>query len=587
MKVLIVDDKPENLYLLKILLASKGYEPIIPAANGREALEKLHSEPFDLIISDILMPVMDGFQLCRLCKGDDALKTIPFVFYTATYVDEKDEVFAKKIGADLFLRKPMAPDKFVQSIADLIEVTQRGRLTPSDPFQMEEEETYKHYSERLVKKLEKKMQDLSGELVQRKKMEKDLKIRHEISTIFLTVPEETMYEKVLDLILDLTASKYGMFGYIDEAGDWVCPSLTKEVWAQCQIPDKTIAFPRDKWGGIWGKAMSERTSLYINHSLTLPEGHITIDNALDVPILYQKRLVGNFLVGQNEKGYDQSEVTMLETISDHVAPILSARLARDVESRERKKAEDRLLQAQKLESIGILAGGVAHEINNPINGIMNYAQLIKDKTELNESINEFADEIIRETERVAYIVKNLLTFAREEKEASSPARIKDIVDQSISLIQTVIKSDQISLKVDVPGDLPLIKCRGQQIQQALMNLATNARDALNDRYKGFDENKTIHISAKLFEKEGRRWIRTSVMDHGTGISADTMKNIFDPFFTTKQREVGTGLGLSISYGIVMDHHGELHVESEPGQYTTFHMDLPVDNDLDSEANDNG
>ena len=116
-----------------------------------------------------------------------------------------------------------------------------------------------------------------------------------------------------------------------------------------------------------------------------------------------------------------------------------------------------------------------------------------------------------------------------------------------------------------------------------MNLITNARDALNERYNGFHENKIIRISSKLFEKEGKRWIRTTVTDHGKGISQDAMKTIFVPFFTTKQREVGTGLGLSISHGIVKDHKGDLLVESELGQYTKFHMDLPVDNGWDIEG----
>ncbi|MBW2669221.1 MAG: PocR ligand-binding domain-containing protein [Deltaproteobacteria bacterium] len=254
------------------------------------------------------------------------------------------------------------------------------------------------------------------------------------------------------------------------------------------------------------------------------------------------------------------------------------------EIRERKQAEEekslleaQLQQTQKMESIGTLAGGVAHEINNPINGIMNYAQLIVDRTDAESSLSEFAGEIIHETKRIATIVRNLLTFAREENQAHSSAILKDIIDNTMSLIQTVFKRDQISLEVDVSEDLPKIKCRSQQIQQVIMNLMTNARDALNEKYSGYDENKKIVISSSLFKKNGKRWIRTTVEDHGVGIEPDIKERIFDPFYTTKDRTVGTGLGLSISYSIVKDHHGELRVESEPGQYTKFHMDLPVDN----------
>ncbi|MDM8515722.1 cache domain-containing protein [Desulfobacterales bacterium HSG16] len=243
--------------------------------------------------------------------------------------------------------------------------------------------------------------------------------------------------------------------------------------------------------------------------------------------------------------------------------------------KERMDTKAKLQQQQKLESIGILAGGVAHEINNPINGIMNYAQLIKDRLNPENALIEFADEIIIETNRVATIVHNLLAFARYEKEFHSPARISDIVESALSLIRTVIRHDQVTLKTDVPDDLPEIRCRSQQIQQVLMNLMTNARDALNEKYPGYDENKKIILSAHLLEKEGKKWIRTSVVDQGPGIAPEIRERMFDPFFTTKPRDRGTGLGLSISYGIVQEHNGILHMESVQGKYTQFNLDLPV------------
>ncbi len=244
---------------------------------------------------------------------------------------------------------------------------------------------------------------------------------------------------------------------------------------------------------------------------------------------------------------------------------------------DRKKLEIHLRQHQKLESIGTLAGGVAHEINNPINGIMNYAQLINDRLDQDSPLKEFAIEIGKETERVAVIVRNLLTFSRDEKETHSPADIQDIVDETISLVQTIIRHDQITLEIDIPDDLPKIRCRSQQIQQVLMNLLTNSRDTLNERYPEFDEDKLLIVKVRSFEKDDMKWIRMTVEDHGVGIKDDIRDRIFDPFFTTKDRTKGTGLGLSISYGIVEDHLGEMHVESEPGQYTRFHVDLRVNN----------
>jgi len=276
---------------------------------------------------------------------------------------------------------------------------------------------------------------------------------------------------------------------------------------------------------------------------------------------------------------------------------------------EKEQMQAQLLQAQKLESMGTLAGGVAHEINNPIMGIMNYAQLIKDGLDGEEETPaELAAEIIHETERVATLTKNLLQFARNEKQAHSPARVGDIVAATLSLIRTVMLHDQTTLEVDVPEDLPEIKCRSQQIQQVLMNLLTNARDALNEKYDGYHEDKIVRLSARVLEPASgdigppesaagdigppesaagdigppesipaRPRIRLTVEDHGAGIPDDVRERMFDPFYTTKKPDRGTGLGLAISYGIVRDHHGELSVESEPGQWTRFHVDLPVNN----------
>jgi len=246
---------------------------------------------------------------------------------------------------------------------------------------------------------------------------------------------------------------------------------------------------------------------------------------------------------------------------------------------ENDRIEVQLRQAQKLESIGTLAGGVAHEINNPIMGIMNYAQLILDQLGPDSPVAEYATEIGRESERVAAIVKNLLSFARQDKEAGrKAARLGDIVEGTLSLIKTVMRHDQIVLTVDVPSDLPEVQCRSQQIRQVIMNLLTNARDALNERYPGHDPNKAIIISARevsLVCGRPARAVRLTVEDHGPGIPDDLRKRIFDPFFTTKPHDKGTGLGLSISHGIVKDHGGELSVESAPGQWTRFHIDLPV------------
>ncbi|UNC91631.1 PAS domain S-box protein [Candidatus Contubernalis alkaliaceticus] len=255
---------------------------------------------------------------------------------------------------------------------------------------------------------------------------------------------------------------------------------------------------------------------------------------------------------------------------------------RDITERKRKEQKKMyelalLRQQQKLEAIGVLASGVAHEINNPINGIMNYGQLLLDNEEPGSTNAKYLGEIIDECERVSSIVQNLLQFARHEKQSHSPAQVKDIITKTLLLIDSVFRKEQIVLEVTIPEGLPSIKCRSQQIQQVLMNLLTNARDSLNVRFPGYHVNKIIKIICSHIIKDGRRWIRITVEDCGTGIPESIHEKLYEPFFTTKIREQGTGLGLAISYGIVKEHNGHISFETKVESFTKFYLDLPVDN----------
>jgi PAS domain S-box-containing protein len=213
MKVLIVDDNIENIYLLETVLTGHGYA-VDSVSNGTEALKKLEKGGFKLIISDILMPVMDGFQLCRLCKEDKRLRDIPFIFYTATYTDKKDEQFALKLGADKFIRKPMAPDKLIKIIKYVLKNAGGGKVKQKKSSAKKSEDVFKLYSERLVTKLEKKMLDLEAELNERKKAEEALQ------------QSEARYRRVSELISDYA------YSYCVEADnslilEWITNAFTR------------------------------------------------------------------------------------------------------------------------------------------------------------------------------------------------------------------------------------------------------------------------------------------------------------------------------------------------------------------------
>lgn len=245
------------------------------------------------------------------------------------------------------------------------------------------------------------------------------------------------------------------------------------------------------------------------------------------------------------------------------------------EAAERKEAEAKVIHASTLASIGELAAGVGHEINNPVNGIMNCADIVVKNAEKGSKIEKFGIMIRSEADRIAIIVRDLLTFSRREKTVHSPARLYDVVSAVLTLCRSKLSKSYILLTIDVPEDLPKIDCRSEQLQQVLMNLVINSMHALDDRYSGADPNKTLSIVARQVSVTGHDHLRLTVEDHGSGIAAAHLDRIFDPFFTTKGRDKGTGLGLSVSEGIVRSHDGAISVESVENEYTRFHVDLPL------------
>ncbi|PIE24450.1 MAG: hypothetical protein CSA62_04010 [Planctomycetota bacterium] len=253
---------------------------------------------------------------------------------------------------------------------------------------------------------------------------------------------------------------------------------------------------------------------------------------------------------------------------------------------EREQMNSMLVQAERLAAVGELAAGVAHEVNNPINTILNCAQLIQDGDEDEVLI----EDIVYESKRIASIVRDLLDFARDRQDDMSSVHIEQVISRTLSLVARRIEKQGIQVELSVPKQLPIIHARSQQLQQVLLNLILNARDALT---RGLDaavhDDLRIHIAAAEIEEDEGRWVRISVRDNGIGIDPSVLDRIFQPFFTTKRGSGGTGLGLSVSMGIVRGHHGRLSVVSgsEFGDGSLrgaeFRVDLPVpDDDWDSE-----
>jgi len=237
--------------------------------------------------------------------------------------------------------------------------------------------------------------------------------------------------------------------------------------------------------------------------------------------------------------------------------------------------ETRLQQQQKLETIGLLASSVAHDINNPLMGISSYATMLKEDLEQANMPTSMITEIQNEAERIAVLVKNGLSFCRDADDEPRDHDLHDILDGVRMLVRTLLRRDGVTLVEDIPAGLPPIRCTGERIQQVLLNLIVNARDALNDKYIGQDPEKTITLKARVEGQNGSSRVRLIVEDNGPGIPESIQSRLFEPFVSTKPRGEGTGLGLAICQRIVTDHHGEIVVQSEPGEWTRFEVALPT------------
>src|SRR6266540_2777830 len=233
------------------------------------------------------------------------------------------------------------------------------------------------------------------------------------------------------------------------------------------------------------------------------------------------------------------------------------------------------MRAAHLASIGELAAGVAHEINSPINGIINYAQILCNKSPAGSSPHDLASRILKEGNRIGDIVRGLLTFARERKEERRPVGVTDILSESLALTRAQMKAEGIVLLIHVPPHLSEIVANPQQIQQVFMNIINNARYALNQKYQGAHKNKILQIRGESMREGGVPYVRVTFRDRGVGIPAHLVNKVMEPFFSTKPSGNGTGLGLSVSHGIISDHHGRVTIESVEGEFTNVLVDLPA------------
>jgi PAS domain S-box-containing protein len=544
MKVLIVDDNEENRYLLETMLKGSGYD-VESVENGADAFDQIKAGGIALIISDILMPVMDGFQLCRKVKTDKALCHIPFIIYTATYTGLQDQKFALKIGADRFIQKPCEPNVFMEAVREITTTTKCEKDT-STPKSAKEEEILKLYNERLVRKLEQKMLQAEREIEARQMAENALR---ESQTRLI---EAQRIAKMGDFIWDVES---GAVTWSDALYDMLKYDKS-ETFNYAKIKAK-IHHPDDL----------EEITQWFDDSIAsgkeelIPKEYRVVRR--DGQILFV-RTVGmvQLRVGKKPR--------IFATIQD-ITELKKAEV-------EREKLQSQLIQAQKMESVGRLAGGVAHDFNNLLTIILGYSETLLEDLSVDHPHYDPLKEIHNASIRAKNLTRQLLAFSRKQVLELLIVDLNDVVEGFERLLGRVLGED-IELVLTISVEPLPVTADTAQLEQVLMNLAVNARDAMVDGGRLNIETGRVVLDKTYANNKPDvipgDYAMIGVSDTGCGMDKETLARIFEPFFTTKSRGKGTGLGLATSYGIIKQHGGSIWVYSEPNRGTTFKIYLPL------------
>ncbi|MDH3874371.1 MAG: ATP-binding protein [Desulfobacteraceae bacterium] len=392
---------------------------------------------------------------------------------------------------------------------------------------------------------------------------------------------DEILSSTIDKILDAPEPESVSIYLLNDGGKVL--NLTAHKGLSENLTNNPFMRSREPGNGLLGQTLLDGKPKVVDNTLQSNGPYVDLlieegfKSTVYIPLTTKGASIGVMCVSSlNPNTFSSEFVEFLTVIGNHIGVAVdNANMHKNIKEayQDLKEVQEQIVWTEKLASLGKLAATIAHEINNPLAGVLNYIRLIIKQLSRDRFTHEKLEDISRylkimesETARCGEIVKDLLAFARRTKITMESNVIEDIINKTLNLISHELEMKELQLKKNIAPNLPKVKCDFKQIQQVLLNLMYNASEAM-------PSGGTLTITANR-ANAAKALLEVAISDTGCGISEKNMENIFEPFFTTKEEGKGVGLGLSVVYGIIARHNGTISVESEPGKGSTFKVRLP-------------
>ena len=690
--ILIVEDRPIHRKLLATVLTSGGHR-VLEATDGVDALRSLRRDRPDLIITDILMPTMDGYELVRQIRETPQVSSVPVIFYSATYHEREAKILAQQCGVAAILTKPSAPKAILTTVRSVLDAEK-----PPAP-QLDRASFDREHLQVVSSTLAARISDLeAGE----QRMAAVVAIAQEVIGQRTSSARLT---RVCAAAREVTLARYALIGLLDDAGTATVDLFASGFDAATSAELRSPPIRGTPLELVVGQRQTVRFVMPQNEDDPFPvlRGRTGNTSVLAVPLATATRVYGWLalltklgaeefaeadeavagtlaayaaIAYENSQLYDAAqhytatlqaaqertdfalaaahmgiwEIDLnagLVTWSDSLAPLFGltptqapkthgeffelihsddrraiedalekatverselsiefraiwpdgslhwiagrARVLFDdsrpvnllgvgIDIGHQKQLEEQFRQAQKMEAVGQLAGGVAHDFNNLLTAVLGNANLLQEEPDLSGTVRDEITEIVKAAERAASLTRQLLAFGRKQVLQPTVVDLNALVADMGHMLRRLI-GEHIQLATSLSPTLSRVRADASQLEQVILNLAINARDAMPTGGRLSIETADVELDEEyslthVAVRPGQ-YAMLAVSDTGIGMDDETKTHLFEPFFTTKDRGKGTGLGLATVYGIVKQSNGHIWVYSEKGHGSSFKVYLPV------------